>query len=301
MDRTIAPTPAAAPPPPDYPGAALDAAITAARLADPVVTGTDGKRHVMLPRGFELRPLPDDGYLPPNARQRVTVDDRASLSAYANRFSDRRSILISDYDDGTISARLDWHPHNWPIVDGPLPGSAGPDQHSVTLKLRFSEEFARWDGLAGKLHPQDEFARFLEENAADVAFPEAAVMIEISRDFEATVGQSYKSAVRLDNGDRRIRFESETKAQNDVVIPQKFTLSIPIYNGEPPDILTANFRWRAQPQGGVLLGFDWHRLEYQRRAHFALIAATVAEETGLPVFLGRMGSPPTPAAPAGAR
>ena len=112
-------------------------------------------------------------------------------------------------------------------------------------------------------------------------------MVESSRDFVATVGQSYKSSTRLDNGDRKLLFETETKVQNGVVIPEKFTLSIPIYNGEEPELLTCLFRWRAQGGGGVGLGFQWHRVEYQRRAHFAQIATTASEDTGLPVYMGR--------------
>lgn len=269
------------------PGAALDTAIAAARQANPVITGADGRMHAFVPRNFDLKELPDAARLHPWPQQRVTVDDRASLVSYANRYSDERSILIADYDKGTISARLDWHRHNQDQDDG----RTGPNAHSATLKLRPSEEFMRWNEFAGKLHPQDEFARFLEENAADVNDPEAATMIEISRDFEASVGQTYKSSVRLDNGDRRMVFETDTKAQNGIVVPQRFTLSVPLYQGEHPDILTALFRWRAAGDGSVRLGFEWHRVEYMRQAHFAAIAAAVAEETGLPVFIGRMGDP----------
>jgi len=277
--------PAVAPAPAIAPGEALETVLAAARLADPVITADDGRQHVILPKDFKLAELPDQGLLPPWVQSRVTVDDRSSLVAYANRHSTENSALIADFDKGTISARLDWHPHNAHANHG----YAAPDRHSVTLKLRWSEEFSRWNAMAGKFQPQDEFARFLEENAGDVGFPEAATMIEISRDFEATVGQTYKSSVRLDNGDRRLVFESDTKAQNGVVIPQKFTLSIPIYNGEEPDVLTCLFRWRAAGGGAVMLGFEWHRVEYQRRAHFAQIAYAAAEETGLPVYMGRQG------------
>jgi uncharacterized protein YfdQ (DUF2303 family) len=272
--------------PHNQPGAALDAAIEAARLADPVINGPDGTDYVMVPRGFDLRTLPDQGRLPTYPAAKVVVDDRASLSAYANRFSGHASILIADYDANTIRAHLDWHESN--DLEQSRGEPHGPLRHTVTLQLRLSEEFTRWNAFAGKLHSQEDFARFLEENASDVAEPQAADMIELSRDFEATVGQTYKSSTRLDNGDRRIRFEAESKAMNEVVIPQKFTMHIPIFNGEQPDTLTALFRWRAQPGGGVMFGFEWHRLEYQRRAHFNLIATTAAEETGLPVFYGRV-------------
>lgn len=266
-----------------HPLAALDAAIEAARLANPVVTGTDGRQHAFLPEGYALKELPDDTRLPPYATGHVVVDDRASLVNYANRFQTKQSIIIADFDAGRIGASLDWHPDN----QHDQKGKSGANRHHVTLALRFSEEFTRWNGFANKLHEQEVFARFLEENASDVGHPEAAAMIELSRDFEATVGQVYKSAVRLDNGDRRMVFETETKAQNSVVIPQRFTLSIPIYNGEEPDELTCLFRWRAAGGGQVQLGFDWHRVEHQRRAHFTQIAYAAAEETGLPVFMGR--------------
>lgn len=264
----------------------LGAVLAAVRIAEPVITGRDGALHAFVPDGFNLAKLPDDSALPCRPRVRVTVDDRASLVAYANLHSSKASAIIADFDNGTISARLDWHPNN---ASGEH-GQSGADSHSVTLALRWSEEFARWNAMAGKLHEQEEFARFLEENASDVGHPEAATMIELSRDFEATVGQVYKSAVRLDNGDRRMMFESDTKAQIGVIIPQKFTLSIPIYNGEEPDDLTCLFRWRAAGDGTVRLGFQWHRVEYQRRAHFAQIAYAAAEATGLPVFMGRQGT-----------
>lgn len=268
--------------PPAYPGEALDAAIRAARLAAPVIDGPDGRKYAALPDDFRLHEIQDATRLPVYPAQVMQVDDRASLVVYANRFKDERSIIVADFDRLEITAHLDWHPHNQHEDFR----TSGPQKQAVTLKLRPSEEFLRWNGAAGKLMDQEDFARFLEENAGDVSYPEAATMIEISRDFEATVGQTYKSAVRLDNGDRRLVFETETRAKNDVVIPQKFTLNIPIYNGEHPDTLTALFRWRAQG-GGVALGFEWHRVEYQRQAHFAQIAATAAEETGLPYLMGR--------------
>lgn len=265
------------------PRAALDTVLEAARIASPVIVGPDGRTHVALPDRIRLHDISDPNRLPSRVKQSVVVDDRQSLSDYANRFKSDRSIIIADFDALTISARLDWHDHN---LGEAFPG-VGHNAHAVTLALRSSEEFSRWNAIEGKIHPQDEFARFLEENSVDVGTPEAGVMIEISRDFEATVGQTYKSSLRLDNGDRKLVFESDTKVQNGVVIPEKFTLQIPIYNGEEPEELTCLFRWRAMGGGAVGLGFQWHRVEYQRRAHFTQIATKAAEDTGLPVYAGR--------------
>jgi uncharacterized protein YfdQ (DUF2303 family) len=269
-------------PPPAYPGEALDAAIRAARMASPQFTGVDGRHYLALPKDFSLHELKDEARLDPIPRASITVDDRASLVAYANRFKDARSLLIADFDALTIAARLDWHPHNQHSDFQ----TSGARSHTVTHKLRLSEEFARWDDMAAKFHSQADFAQFLEENSADIAMPEAATMVEISRDLEATTGSIFKSSVRLENGDRALRYETDTRAVNQVVIPTRFELLIPIYNGEAPIQLTCRFRWRATG-GGAQLGFEWHRVEYQRRAHFAQIATAAAEETGLPVVFGR--------------
>lgn len=267
---------------------ALDAAIKAAHIASPVVEGLNGARHVLVPDGFRLHDVSDPYALPPHiCRTSVTVDQRASLTAYANRFSDiDRSILIADYDTGSIRAALDWHATNKDKSGGEL--APGPREHNVTLKLRPSEEFQRWAAFENAFHSQAEMAEFLEENAVDVIDPEPAVLIEISRDLEGTQGVVFKASTRLENGDRAFVYETETKAKGDIKVPREFTLSIPLYDGEEPTPLRCAFRWRIN--GGQLqMGFVWRRVEYQRRAYFAQVALAAAEETGLPVFFGRVG------------
>ena len=266
----------------------LDAAIKAARLASPVVEGPHGQRHIFVPEGFELQAAHDPYALPPHIHgTRVEVDQRASLAAYVNRFSDARSILIADYDAGAIRAVLDWHYDNQSPDEPALALSPQPRAHTCTLKLRASEEFRRWAAMENAYHEQAEFAAFLEENAVDVVDPEPAVLIEISRDLEGTQGVTFKSLTRLENGDRSFVYETETRAKGDIRVPREFTLEIPLYEGEEPTSLRCAFRWRIS--GGALqMGFQWRRVEYQRRAHFAQIANAAAEATGRPVFFGRV-------------
>jgi uncharacterized protein YfdQ (DUF2303 family) len=259
---------------------ALDAAIVAAARVDPVIAGPNGQRHAIVPDGFTLAELKDPYALSPWPVQAVIVDNRASLSAYVNRFSDPRTVLIADIDAGTISARIDYHE-----AEG---GLSGPCRHSCTLKMRDSEEFRRWNAIAGKLKPQADFAAFLEENACDVIDPEPAVLIEISRDLEAVQNVSFRASNRLENGDRAFVYETETKTKGEVRIPREFTLQIPLYDGEEPVQITCAFRYRIEA-GGLLLGFEWRRVEYQRRAVFGQVATQASEDTGAPVYFGRTG------------
>ena len=259
---------------------ALDAGRDAATLANPVISHQDGRSHVLIPDGYQIQDVTDPHHLPSHIKQQVTVDDRSSLSAYANRFRDERSILIADYDAGCISARLDWHHDNQNDL------KTQHAAHLVTLKLRDSEEYKRWSGMENKLHTQQEFAYFIEENVADVVEPDSSTLLEICRELEATQGASFKSGTRLDNGDRAFIYENETHVKNEMVVPTEIKLAIPLYQGEEPTTITAKFRFRVKPDA-LYLGFNWHRVEYQRQAKFSELATVAAEETGLPLYFGR--------------
>jgi uncharacterized protein YfdQ (DUF2303 family) len=268
-----------------HPTSAFDAALKAAMLSNPEIHGNHGHRAIILPEGYKLHDVSDPYALPPHIiKTHVTVDTRASLSAYVNRFAQRETILIADYDAGTVKAILDWHKDS---LDDGEPLAPMPREHTCTLKLRPSEEFKRWAAFENKFHEQAEFAAFLEENAVDVVDPEPAVFIEISRDLEGTQGVTFKSSTRLENGDRAFNYEKETRAKGDIKIPREFTLSIPLYDGEDPVALRCAFRWQINA-GALQMGFVWRRVEYQRRAYFAELATKAAEETGQPVFFGRV-------------
>jgi len=258
----------------------LSVAIDAARLANPVIKQEDGREHVFVPREYTLKEITDPNRLPDHIQQLVIVDDRDSLTNYVNRFSDDRSVLVADYDDGKISARLDWHKDNTNEL------SRQHASHTATLQLRDSEEYSRWNKMEGDMHSQEEFALFIEENVADICDPDHTTMLEICRDLEATQDVSFKSGIRLENGDRTFVYEDDTKVKGDMTVPTEIRLLIPLYNGEEPVEVRAKFRFRPTA-GGLQLGFRWHRVEYMRQATFKEMATLTADNTGRPVFYGR--------------
>lgn len=265
------------------PRGALDAAIDGARLASPLIDRGD-RQFAFVPEGYNLKDISDPARLPDRVRQDVAVDDRASLIAFVNRFSNSDTVLFADFDALTISAVIDFHTSNEPAV-APRAGD-----FVARFKLLPSEEFLRWDKMEGEMWPQAVFAEFLDENSMNISDPEPATMLEISRELEATIGAVFKAKVSLQNGDRAFTYETETKTKGDLVVPKRFTLCIPLFNGEGPELLEANFRFR--PTGeGLTLGFFWHRVEVRRRAFFNEIAAAVSEGTGRPVFNGRAPAP----------
>ncbi|KPQ06176.1 MAG: hypothetical protein HLUCCA12_12055 [Rhodobacteraceae bacterium HLUCCA12] len=288
-----------------YPGETLEAVLKAARIANPTLELDHGRTFAFVPEGFALKDVSDPYALPPYIKQGIVMDERDSLVGYVHRFSDDRTVLIADYDRGEIRAALDYHAENnghtvvlepgqeiqmddWVKARGAMMAlDPGPVKHIATLKLRDSEEFTRWAKMQGQLVEQSEFAAFLEENSEDISDPDPAVMIEISRDLEATQGVMFKSSNRLESGDRAFIYETETRTRGEMKIPREFRLSIPLYQGEEPVTLRCAFRFRIGG-GGLLLGFEWRRVEYQRQAYFGQIAHAIAEDTGRPLFIGRL-------------
>lgn len=268
------------------PRSALDTAIDSARLASPLIDRGD-RQFAFIPEGYDLtlKDISDPLRLSARVRQSVTLDDAASLIAFVNRFPADASVLVADFTALTISAVLDFHGDNQTAA-----GVVGACEFVAKFALLPSEEYSRWDAIEGQMHDQAVFAAFLEENAVDICAPDPATMIEISRDLEATTNSAFRAKTRLENGDRAFTYETETKVKGDLIVPTKFSLCIPLFNGEEPEILEAMFRFRPQADG-LKLGFVWHRVQYRRRAQFNLIATRIAEETGLPVFNGRAAAP----------
>jgi uncharacterized protein YfdQ (DUF2303 family) len=285
---TPAPEPGQVLPDRPLPGDALEAVLKGVRLSDPLLEFDGGRAFAFVPKGFELKDISDPHRLPPSIHQRVTVDDAQSLIDYANRFSDSRSVIIADLDGLVIGVALDWHSSNCAGrgLEGYVALAPQPAKHLAALKLRNSEEFARWAGMENKLHDQMTFAEFLDENSSDIVDPDPAVMIEIARDLEATQGVKFKAGTRLQTGERSFSYETETHVKGDLKVPQRFRLAIPLFHGEEPTEIEASFRFRPNPDG-LKLGFVWRRVEFVRQAKFREIAHRVAEMTGLPVFHGR--------------
>ncbi|WP_421792792.1 DUF2303 family protein [Hyphobacterium sp.] len=264
----------------------LESVLSGAYHADRTLEARDGRRYAFVPDNFTLEEVADEHWLPNRIEQRITLDERESMAEYVKRFKSADSVLIADFDQHTILAVLDYH-HS---TDGDLESLetlANYADHRAAFVLRPSEEFTRWDKAEGELMKQAHFARFLEENSVDIVHPESGEILDVARDLEAVKSTGYKSSTRLENGDRTFSYESETKEKGSVTVPTKFTLSIPLYQGEPPIELECLLRWRAESDG-IYFGFEWKRVEYLRIAHFREIATSLFEETGAPVFYGRL-------------
>lgn len=190
-------------------------------------------------------------------------------------------LIFADIKAATMTAVIDYHGQNYTPTNC---------DHKATLRLQYSEEWARWSGISGKLVPQADFARFLEENSADVLAPSGADLLEICRDMSAIKKVDFRQAVNLTNGDIRFEFDEQTEATSKtraapLEVPKLFKLSIPVYFGERPTEISAFLRYKPT-SGGLELGIELHRPEFVKQAAFQLIGVEIREATGVPVIYG---------------
>ncbi len=260
-----------------------DLAVKAAARAQ-FVRSEDGREFLVTPKDCDAREVTDPLSLPlwePTlTRQAVTLQTLDSLVDYCNRYKGENTVLFADIDANSIVAVIDYH----------APEKAAHAAHRGSLKLAFSTEWTEWSRISGRLMEQLEFARFIEENGADVAAPIGAELLECVRDLQAHRKVNFIKAVRTSSENENFEWSEETEAKSrkgGIEVPTKFQLSIPVYFGEPDADLFAFLRWKLG-DGNLTLGIQLHRVEHVRQAIFKQIVMAAAGRTGCGAVFGKL-------------
>lgn len=262
---------------------AVAALARAAAGVPAIVKNEEGREFLIVPTGHQhievTSPHGPPAKKPAFLKQGVTLQAVESLVEYVNRFKSGDTVLFADIDQSSIAAALDYHG---------APDKAAHFAHRATMQLPFSEEYRTWKAIDGKLMPQLDFARFIEENAAEIVAPSGAELLEAVRDLQARRSVNFIKAVRTASDNECFEYADNTEARSkgDLELPTKFRLGLPIYFGEPPAELYAFLRWKLD-DGSLTLGVKMHRLELVRQAVFKAIVMRVGDETGCPVVFGK--------------
>jgi uncharacterized protein YfdQ (DUF2303 family) len=220
--------------------------------------------------------------------QKVVVQTTDSLVKYVERFALEDTSLFADIMVNRIVAVIDYHGEA--LTDGEPTARRGA--HKATLDLQHSVEWKLWSDINGKMLGQLEFARFLEENAADIDKPSGADLLETCRDLQATRKVDFRKAVRTDSDNESFEFVDETSASSkkngSVEIPTRFELRIPVYFGGQTYSIGAFLRWKLEEGEGLKLGIKLHNPEHIRQAVFKEVVATAADQIDRPAYYGKI-------------
>ena len=153
---------------------------------------------------------------------------------------------------GSFTALLDYH-DTLPI--------AGWAEHTASLALAATPEWARWLAKSGGDYDQKTFAEFLEDNAPDITvpeglearqgekFPSQQELVSLALTLQVKTDVQFGNQIRLQNGEQQLTYreaiEGSYGADNKLAIPQKFALAIAPFAGTPKYLVTARLRYRA--------------------------------------------------------
>jgi uncharacterized protein YfdQ (DUF2303 family) len=260
--------------------------IRAADSKGHVIKTEDGREFLIVPDEFThhdvTEPNKVDFIRPEFIKQSVNIQTADSLVEYVNRFKSEDTVLFADIATDTIVAQIDYHePHG---------EFAGYVSHRASLTLSRSIEWQEWTRISGRLMEQLEFARFIEENAADIRAPAGADLLESIRDLQAHRKVNFMKAVRTSSENETFEYSEETTAktkQGGIEIPTKFQLGIPVYFGEGDNELFAFLRWKLG-DGSLTLGIQLHRPEHVRQAVFQGIVTQIAQRTECTAVFGKL-------------
>jgi uncharacterized protein YfdQ (DUF2303 family) len=157
---------------------------------------------------------------------------------------------------GSFTALLDYHYPKHDTVD-----TAGWAEHTASLALAATPEWARWLAKSGTDLDQKTFAEFLEDNAPDITVPEGLdvrqgekypsqqELVSLALTLQVKTDVQFGNQIRLQNGEQQLTYreaiEGSYGADNKLAIPQKFALAIAPFAGTPKYLVTARLRYRA--------------------------------------------------------
>ena len=236
----------------------------------------DGVPFVVVPKEHELKDL--EGYLArPGRRKDARVfSEPDSFARYVKAYRDPHSILFANRDRFELHAVLDYH------EQGPT-GAARWGKFTCGLDLPRDPDWQEWEAKDSKLLPQLEFAQFIEDRLPNILSPDGADILELAQHLEMHTDVAFKSAQRLTDGRREIRFEETTQGRvgnGAIDLPAEIVLSLPIFRWARKEQIVAKLRYRIV-EGRLLLGYRLHRPFDAIDAAFKTVLEAIQVETGL--------------------
>lgn len=249
-------------------GATLGIAAAAVEAFDHSAPG----QFAVVPDGFKVESLEQFQVAPNRMQAKLAVAGAPGFIGYVNRWGGEGTLITVNRTARSISATLD---HG----DGESPQFR---DHSITLTSRISPELTEWLTISKKPLGQRTLAEFLEDHATEVSRPDAAAIMDMVLTFEATKKVSFKSGVRLQNGDRQLTYSEETQGNGTsgtVMIPERITVVAPIFDGGDTEPVDFVLRYSIE-EGALTFRLHMHQQEVRLREAFGRIVDEVDSHLG---------------------
>lgn len=209
---------------------------------------------LVIPEGYALVNMEALAETPARQRARLETQSSASFVTYVSRYGTHRSLVYAAFlrNDmtGTVTAVLDYHGDD---------GSAQWGEHIARLEFQLSESFKAWHARNKRMSPQRDFMEFLEDRSRDIAYPDAADLMEAIRQFRVQGDVRVTQVQSLSTGDVQFQYERTFRGQSSTgvaAVPEMLQLSVPVFRGCEPAPITARLRWNLDKDGNLTMGYS---------------------------------------------
>lgn len=252
-------------------------------VAAPHFLTDDGRlRTFMLPPGYNLQEVDLSKHLPAPMRRSgtETLKTAQSFADWVKRYRTKDTIINVDRGNTVLTAIFNANPAG--------PSGAGWGDDVAVYACPLSDQWETWSehsqdgGLPGDKRGMRhvDFVQFIEDNLLDITEPASGAMLTILRSFEAKKDVQFKSAVRLENGSigfNYVETVQQVEGTGRLTMPDKFSITIPVFVGGMNYIVDANLRYRVH-SGGLTMWYELVRPQVTLDHAFNKVIETIREE-----------------------
>ena len=264
------------------------AALAAQPESFPVTPG-DIETILMPPMwGVELKDHEQFAPHPRRSRGGVITRDVGSFLTAVRQREDGPRSLYADETRSQLETRTVL-PLLTCILNDDHGATPGWRDHQVCLAIQRTPEWEMWRANDGKLLPQHEFARHIEDGLREVREPSPADMLDMAQSFQAITNAKFRGGQRLATGERQFMYDEEVAAkagaQGQITIPDEFVLEVVPFYGAHPVTIRASFRFQLR-QAELSLGYRLDRPHELERAAFRGMVGEVEGELEMSAIYG---------------
>lgn len=242
----------------------------------------DGKHFVVVPEGWEAQDLPVKEH-PARPAGTVKLRDAASFIRFFNDHKAGRSRVYASLEPAQFLAVFD----EFDTVDqaGTVADQSDWRGFRAMFAVPASREWLLWTNANRKQMGQLAFAEFLQDNLPDVKQPDGATLLELALNFEASQTGAFVASQRLQDGSHNLQWKADNNASGSVKLPEFIQLSIPVFENEAPNDVTARLRYRVK-EGALAIWYELVRPHKVLEQAFRATWKRIEAEAGAVILLG---------------
>lgn len=211
-----------------------------------IIEGARGIRHVLVPKDHTLAQLGYCGDKPLDIAGTATLQDIDSWAEYVNWHKlSGQTMAMFDREQSRFVAIVNGH--EVIAVNGNARRQPDWCDHLAIYALELSAEWQEWTAMAAQSHSQCALADFLEDHLSEIASPPAGQFLAAVQTLQIKNDVQFTGVVPT-NGGLQVSYREEQTAtaggaKETLLLPNEFTLAMPIHTGGKNQWIKAKLRY----------------------------------------------------------